>query len=62
MHNEFFWENGYFGGINPPAPDDSILQSAKYVVLYHKVDGMAPEEKIGDFYIYNLNKQLFKSN
>jgi hypothetical protein len=55
MDDEFFWEKGYFGGINPPQPTQETLNSAKYVVLYHPVDAQVPENKIGEFYIYRLN-------
>jgi len=55
MNDEFFWEKGYFGGINPPQPTQETLNSAKYVVLYHPVDARVPENTIGDFYIYRLN-------
>jgi len=56
MNDEFFWENGFFGGINNPKPTQDVLNLAKYVVLYHKVNNTLPETQIGDFYIYRLNK------
>jgi hypothetical protein len=63
MSNEFFWEKGYFGGINliynegvtPQRPSQEIINTAVYVVLYHPVDNIAPEKKIGSFYIYRLS-------
>jgi hypothetical protein len=54
MSDEFFWEKGYFGGINLPRPSQETLNSAKYAVLYHPVDNLIPEKQIGEFYIYNL--------
>ena len=54
MSNEFFWEKGYFGGFVNPKPSQAMLDEVKYMVLYHSIEGVSPEAKIGDFYIYKI--------
>jgi len=55
MNDEFFWEEGYYGGLNKPVPAFRDL-NIKYVVLYHPVNNTEPERRIGNFYIYNVQK------
>ncbi len=55
MDDEFFWPDGFYSGIydEPPA-NETLLKEARYVVLYHLVEGFEAEKIIGDFFIYKL--------
>lgn len=58
MDDEFFWPKGFYSSFYdyPKLPSEEDLEKAVYVVLYHPVDNLFPEKKIGEFYIYiNLN-------
>ncbi len=55
MDSEFFWPEGYYGGICNIEKTGLEKSEIKYAVLYHKIDNTAYEIRIGEFYIYRIN-------
>lgn len=58
MDDGFFWAEGIYSGIYPPEPSEEELEKINYVVKYNKIEGLEPEKKIGEFYIYRVDNDL----
>lgn len=57
MESRFFWPDNLFSGIyRVDEIDENSLRGATYVVLNHGIKNRQEERKIGDFYIYRMNK------